>query len=121
MFAQILSQLAGEVPGTIGVLFLDYEGETVSMLDERPFDLSDDDLKIIGAYQGIFLTRLRDLCDRTDAGRPARFKIDFGATRVFSCDLLDGYYLVLIVDRAAGEAVVWRELLRGRDRLLAEM
>lgn len=109
------------VPGAIGVMFLDYEGETVEMLGERPFELSDDDLRIIGAYQGIFLTQLRDLCVQLQAGGLRRFKLDFATARVFTFALTDGYYVVFVTESASNEAMVWRQLFKCRERLLAAM
>ena len=121
MFLHILRRLVTAVPGSIGALFLDYEGETVSMLSERPFDIEDDDLRMFGAYQGIFLTQLRALTARVDAGTPVRFKLEFARTRAFTCDLQDGYYLVLLVDPGTSEALVWRQLEVSRRDLLAEL
>ena len=63
-FQKILHELVTSTPGAIGALFLDWEGETVEMLGARPFDADDHDLKIVGAYQGIFLTQLREMCGR---------------------------------------------------------
>jgi hypothetical protein len=110
-----------DTPGAIGALFLDWEGETVEMLSDRPFEADDHDLKVIGAYQGIFLTQLRELCTRAVAGTPHRFKIDFEKTRVMSCDLKDGYYIVLVVDGTTNEGVAWRQMERCRERLIAEL
>ena len=108
-------------PGAIGALFLDWEGETVEMLGARPFDADDHDLKIVGAYQGIFLTQLRDMCTRIDAGTPHRFKVEFETMRVLSCDLAEGYYLVLVVDNTANEGIAWQRLDAGRARLLEQL
>ena len=108
-------------PGAIGALFLDWEGETVEMLGARPFDADDHDLKIMGAYQGIFLKHLREMCERADAGLPHRFKIEFTATKVLSCDLKDGYYLVLVIDDSANEGLAWRHLERCRERIVQEL
>ena len=121
MFDQILRDLVQSTPGAIGALFLDWEGETVGMVGERPFDADEHDLKIVGAYQGIFLTQLRELCARVDAGVPHRFKIDFEAARVLSYDLKDGYYVVLVVDASANEAVAWKHLEGCRARLILEL
>jgi hypothetical protein len=121
MFRQILQELVTSTPGAIGALFLDWEGETVELIGERPFDADEHDLKIVGAYQGIFLTQLRELCTRVDAGQPHRFKIDFVGARVLSCDLKDGYYVVLVVDGSANEAVAWRALDDCAGRLMREM
>jgi predicted regulator of Ras-like GTPase activity (Roadblock/LC7/MglB family) len=121
MFRTILEELVGSTPGAIGALFLDWEGEAVEVVGDRPLDADEHGLKITGAYQGIFLTQLRDLCSRLDAGRPHRFKIDFETTRVFSYDLKDGYYVVLVVDTTANEAVAWRALDDCKTRLLREL
>ena len=121
IFQPILHQLVTTTPGAIGALFLDWEGETVEMLGARPLDADDHDLKIMGAYQGIFLKHLREMCERADAGLPHRFKIEFTATKVLSCDLKDGYYLVLIVDASANEGLAWQKLAETQKRLLAEM
>ena len=121
MFRDILQELVASTPGAIGALFLDWEGEAVEVVGDRPLDADEHGLKITGAYQGIFLTQLRDLCSRLEAGQPHRFKIDFETTRVFSCDLKDGYYLVLVVDTTSNEAVAWRALDGCRERLMGEI
>src|SRR5688500_19237617 len=96
--------------GSLAALFLDYEGETVQLVCDR--DLNDHDLRILGAYQGIFLTRLRELCNHAGAGDPQRFKIEFAETSVLSFDVKDGYFVVLLVDGSANEGMAWRKLER---------
>ena len=115
----ILHELIATTTGALAALFLDYEGETVELVCEH--DLNDHDLRILGAYQGIFLGQLRDLCSHADAGQPQRFKIQFRETSVLSFDVKDGYYVVLLVDETANEGIAWRKLERCRERLIAEM
>jgi hypothetical protein len=91
------------------------------MLHDRPFEADDHDIKIMGAYQGIFLMRLRELCDRVEAGRPQRFKVEFDSAKVLSCDLKDGYYLVFLVDSTANEGLAWHQLERCREKLIEEI
>ena len=121
MFREILHELIRGTKGAIGAIFLDWEGETVELVSERPLDADDHDLKVIGAYQGIFLTRLRDLCTNIGVGAPHRFKVEFAHTRTLSCDLKDGYYLVLIMDADASEGLAWHRLSDCREKLLREM
>lgn len=90
-------------------------------ITERPFDADDHDLRVIGAYQGIFRTQLRKLCETMDAGQPQRLKMEFEKTKVLTCDLKDGYYLVLVLEATTNEGVAWRELESCRHRLLAEI
>lgn len=119
MFRMILNELLVTTGGALAALFLDFEGETVDLVCDR--DLSDHDLRIIGAYQGIFLMRLRSLCQQMAAGAPLRFKIEFAHVSVLSYDVKDDYYVVLLVDSSANEGLAWRRLDRCREQLLAEM
>jgi hypothetical protein len=119
MFRQILDELLVTTRGALAALFLDFEGETVALVCDR--DLSDHGLRILGAYQGIFLDRLRTLCTNAGAGEPLRFKIQFEAMSVMSYDVKDGYYVVLLVDDTFNEGVAWRRMEDCRARLLQEM
>lgn len=118
-FRAILHDLLQTTSGSIAAMFLDQEGETVEMVSEH--DLAADDIRIVGAYQGIFLTQLRVLCGHMDVGLPKRFKIEFRRTRVLSSDLTDGYYVVLLVDSSANEGEAWHHLDQCRKRILREM
>jgi predicted regulator of Ras-like GTPase activity (Roadblock/LC7/MglB family) len=118
-FHGILQELLRTTEGSLGAMFLDYEGETVALLTEH--DLDADDLRIIGAYQGIFLDRLKKLCGEIDAGRPERFKLEFANAKILSCDLKDGYYAVLLLRRDANEGVAWHRLGCCREKLMQEM
>ena len=119
MFRQILDHMLVTTGGSLAALFLDWEGETVALVCDR--DISDHELRILGAYQGIFLDRLRSMCTQLGAGSPKRFKIEFAQTSVLSYDVKDGYYVVLVVDGSCNEGVAWRRLELCRERLLAEM
>ena len=119
MFRLILDELLVTTHGALAALFLDWEGETVELVCDR--DLSDHALRILGAYQGVFFSQLRDMCARADAGQPLRFKIDYDAMSVLSYDVKDGYYIVLLVDATVNEGMAWRTMTRGRERLLEEM
>ena len=121
IFRNILRDLLTSFPGAIGAMFLDQQGESVEVTTERPFDADDHDLKVIGAYVGIFLAQLHRICQTLEAGRPRRFKLQFLLTTILSCDLRDGYYLVLVVEAGTNEGLAWRRLEACRDRLLAEM
>ena len=121
MFQQILLDLLQSIDGSLGALFLDWEGECVEVITERPFDADDHDLRVIGAYQGIFRTQLYMLCESLDAGRPQRLKMEFETTKVLTCDLRDGYYVVLVLEASTNEGLAWRHLEACRHRLLAEI
>lgn len=119
MFRLILDELLVTTHGALAALFLDWEGETVELVCDR--DLSDHALRILGAYQGIFLDQLRTLCAHAGVGQPRRFKLQFEAMTVMSYDVKDGYYVVLLVDATSNEGMAWRRLDRCRERLIGEM
>jgi hypothetical protein len=121
VFRDILAEVLQSTGGAIGAVFLDSEGESVEVVSARPFDTDDHALRVIGAYAGIFLSRLRRITEAAESGAVRRYKIDFAACGVFCCDLKDGYYLVLVVDAGAVEGIVWQRLKLCRDVLLGEM
>ncbi len=116
----ILHELLVTTAGAVAALFLDYDGETVELVCEH--DLSDHDLRIVGAYQGIFLEQLREICTKLKIGHPLRFHVDFeGHTGILICDVKDGYYLVLLVDNKANEGTTWHQMEDCKAKLLKEM
>ncbi|HEY8713626.1 MAG TPA: hypothetical protein VIM68_12200 [Thermoanaerobaculia bacterium] len=119
MYRGILDELLATTSGAFAAIFLDWEGETVQLVCDR--DISDHDLRIIGAYQGIFMSRLRDLCTKTDIGPPQRFKIEFQSLMMLICDVRDGYSIVLLLDSRANEGFAWHQMDVGRRKLMAEM
>ena len=69
----ILHELVATTSGAFAAIFLDFEGETVELVCDR--DFSDHDLRIIGAYQGIFLNRLREMCVRLAIGNASAQRV----------------------------------------------
>ncbi len=118
-FHGILAQLLSSTDGSIAAIFLDWEGETVALITAR--DLEQDELKALGAYQVIFLTHLRKLCGDLGVGAPQRFKIEFTRKKVLSCDVKDGYYLVMLAGSETNEGEAWHHLDHCRTDLLQEM
>ena len=121
VFQKILREMLRSIPGAIGAVFLDREGEAVDLFAEDVFEIGDDGLRALGAYAGIFWSNVRRACERIDAGAPLMLTLDFDNGKVFSCDLKDGYYLVLIVANGANEGVTVQSLLRCRKQLIAEI
>src|SRR5437868_262741 len=108
-------------PGAIGAVFLDRGGEAVSLFAESVFEIGADGLRAVGAYEGIFLSDLKRTCERLGAGRLDRLTIDFEHARVLSCNLKEGYYLVLVIAAGGNEGIAAERLRRCRERLIAEL
>ena len=118
MFQHILKVTVDRVDGAIGALFLDWEGESVEIAGG---DSATYDLKIIGAYQAIFLNRVKQICNNLQHGSPERFKLELTEMILLNWILRDGYYVVLLLESGSNEGVAWQELSLLRDRLLLEM
>lgn len=88
---------------------------------ESVFDAGPDELRAIGAFEGIFLSDLNRAVHRFGGGRVQQLVIDFGGAKVLSCDLKEGYYLVLMVSADANEGIAAHRLRECRDRLIAEL
>lgn len=119
MYRGILDELLATTSGAFAAIFLDFEGETVQLVCDR--DLSDHDLRIIGAYQALFFDRLRQACKKTKIGPPLKFMIEFDELLILSGDLKDGYHIVMLLDADANEVSAWRQLDLCRGKLIAEM
>ena len=50
-----------------------------------------------------------------------RLTIEFEHAKVLSCDLKEGYYLVLVVASDANEGMAWQHLRVCRERLIKEL
>jgi len=121
LFESILRELLVSTPGAIGAIVLDQEGESIQFWAERVFDIGPDGMKAIGAYQGIYLSQLKLICERIQAGPPLRFATNFTNSKILSYALKDGYYVVLIADPGTNEGMAWHHLRSARQRLLAEL
>lgn len=119
MFREMLHELLATTAGAVAVIFLDFEGETVDLVCDR--DLSDHDLRVIGAYHGLYLTTLRESCSKLRIGTLHRFKLEFETMTFLCADLKDGYYLVLLLDDKGVEELAWQRLEKTKARVLAEM
>ena len=102
----------------MGAMFLDYEGEAVSIVSPL---FSRYDMQVIGAYEGIFLDRLRPICSNLALGAPERFAITCADAVLLNWVLKDGYYLVLVLSRGAPQARAWHRLTACRELLMKEL
>lgn len=106
-FQRELDAVLRDVPGALGVILVDFEGEAVI---GAVHGISNYELKVVGAYGGIFRDQIRRLCRETGLGRPQTFTINGSECRLLSEDLKDGYHLVLV----AGTST---QLTRAAERL----
>lgn len=95
----ILANLLAANEGATGVLFLDDTGETVDLscsAATTPYDL-----KVMGAYLGIYLRQIEAVSERTRLGEMRLIHIERGELHVFAIPLPEGYHVALVQSRPA--------------------
>lgn len=117
-FQYTLANLVAANEGTIAVLFLDETGETVDLAcaDYTPYEM-----KIVGAYLGIYLRQLGILGESGVIGQAELLHIEKEEIHLFAAPLADGYYLALIQRRPAVVARTLRSLRSARDEIVREI
>lgn len=117
-YQRLMHALVNELDGAAGAVFLDQEGESV-VTTERT--LAKYELQVIGAYAGIFLSQIRRVCDGLRFGSAEHFKLQCRESTLLITNLKDGYYLVLVLEPAASEAIAWQRLKSVRDAFIADL
>ncbi|MEM8961773.1 MAG: hypothetical protein AAGD38_09855 [Acidobacteriota bacterium] len=92
-FQYTLANLLADARDAIAVLFLDDSGEVVDLACSQytPYEM-----KVVGAYVGIYLRQLHGVLERSDLGEPEALHIEKENIHFFATPLPDGYYLVLV-------------------------
>jgi len=113
-YEYILANLLANADGAVGVLFLDDSGETVDLAcsDFTPYQM-----RVLGAYLGIYMRQLRKVTEGNNLGAPELIHIEKEALHVYAAPLPDGYYLVLVQRQPAMVAKAQRALADAAEEL----
>jgi predicted regulator of Ras-like GTPase activity (Roadblock/LC7/MglB family) len=116
-FADILREMVERVPGAVGAIFADWEGEAVDQFAHIP----QLDIQLVGAHWGIVLTQATRGLERVGIGHVDELTIEAQDGMVLIRRVTDRYYVVLQAKRDAHLATARRELERSAQTLLGEM
>jgi len=117
-FQYLLTNLLVDVPGAQGAVFLDPEGESVELISRQATAY---ELKLEGAYHGIFLRQAARLAALTRAGELERIAIAGTQMQVVSRALKGGYYLVLIMETGTSTAIACEAMQRASEHFNREI
>lgn len=117
-FQYILANLLANSPGAVGVLFLDESGETVDLACS---EISPYQMRVIGAYLGIYLRQVEQLAVRAEIGKPQWLHIEKETLNFYAMPLPDGYYAVLVQRQPAVVALAQRNLAEACELLRREL
>jgi predicted regulator of Ras-like GTPase activity (Roadblock/LC7/MglB family) len=90
-FKSLLRRLLEDIPGALGAIIVDWEGEAVDQVSM----INEFDIKLLGAHSGIILTQLRDALLRTDSGALDEVVIRTGRNKTLIAPLTKEYLLIL--------------------------
>jgi predicted regulator of Ras-like GTPase activity (Roadblock/LC7/MglB family) len=93
MFHTILTDLLNTNKDALGVLFLDGTGETVDLACS---DFSPEDMKIVGAYLGIYLRSFEKLLAANGLGELQVVHIEKRGLHIYMAPMPDEYCLALV-------------------------
>lgn len=117
-YEYILANLLAENQGAVGALFLDESGETVEVacVDHDPSEM-----KLLGAYVGIYLRQIARFLEPEDFGELEALHIESQNLHVFARPVAEGYFLVLAQRAPALTALAERSLARASSQLVREL
>jgi hypothetical protein len=118
MFQYVLANLLARNDEALGALFLDGSGETV---DFACADFSPYEMRILGAYLGIYLRQFERVLSSNQLGEPRLVHIEREALHIYAMPLPDGYYVAVVQRRPALVARARRTLEDAVSQLKREL
>lgn len=92
---KVLEELMDSVPGTLGAILADWEGEMVDQVAR----MDEYELKVVGATKGILLTRVQDALKRLRSSSLQEMVITTDQVQTLIAPVTAEYFLVLILRR----------------------
>lgn len=117
-FEYILADLLSRNESAVGALFVDESGETV---DVACADYTPVQVRIIGAYLGIYLRQLGDLTEQTGLGEPQVLQISSHGLNIYAIPMPDGYSLALLQRAPSNTGRARRSLLEAGRQIHREL
>lgn len=117
-FQYILANLLADTEDAVGVLFLDPTGETVDLAcsEFTPYEM-----RVIGAYLGIYLRHLDKVMKLNHLGDSKLIHIEKRQVHIHAMPLPDGYYLAVVQRHPAQVALARGRMLAAGEQLRREL
>ncbi len=116
-FKAILGELVERVPGALGAILADWEGESVDQVAR----MDDYELKVIGAHKGVILANLRDAVRRLEGSELTELVVTTEKSQTLVMPITHEYFLVLTLGRGDALGRAMFEAKRSLARLKAEI
>jgi predicted regulator of Ras-like GTPase activity (Roadblock/LC7/MglB family) len=116
-FGLILRSMVERIPGAIGAIFADWEGEAIDQFAHVPAI----EIKLIGAHWGVVLQQVAERLRKVGAGSISELLVDCRDAVVLIVPVTDRYFVVLEASRTVHLGTARREVERSARTLLGEM
>lgn len=110
----ILSTLL-KAPGALGAAFLDPQGQTVAEAGNA------DVTETMSAFQSVWLGELTRASSRSGLGALNVLAFDFESRRVLTSEVKDGYFILVLFERAGVTSLARARLEEVREKLAFEI
>ena len=117
-FTRILRHTVENVPGALGAIFADWEGEAIGSFAPK---IGHDELLIIGAHFGVILNHVQSALHLTHFGEADEIIFQHQKIDLIIRSIDRDYYVVLAIEAGAHLATALRETLAAAKALRAEM
>lgn len=120
-----LKELVDNVPGAIGAILVDAEGESISLFSAARSEMISGDeslrLRLIGALQRIWLTQCRRIAGEAELGKLGYQVQTFSESKVVGIPVKDDYALFLIGDHTLYASMSLKYMAQTVSRLEQEI
>lgn len=116
-FSAILERLVSDVPGVIGAVFADWDGEPVDQFSHAAID----EIQIMGAQWGVTVAQINQALGRLGAGRTEELWIEGDSAVYFLVKVTDAYFVVLFGKPGINLGVLRKKLSFAVEKLRGEM
>ena len=116
-FTPILRQVVERVPGAIGAIFADWDGEAVDLFSSG----AKEEILIIGAHYGIVLNYVQSALHLFHFGEAEEMILQHARIDLIVRAVTHRYYVVLCTHAGAHLAIARREALAAASALAREM
>jgi len=90
-FKALLNRLLEDIPGALGAIIVDWEGEAVDQVTR----MNEYDIKVLGAHSGIILRLLREALFRIENGNLEEVVFRTAQSKTMIAPLTEDYLLIL--------------------------
>ena len=113
LFTEILERAVARVPGALGAIFADWDGEAVDLAGKADRQ----DLKLMGAHYGVILNNVQSLLRLFHFGEAVEIVLQHEKVDLCVRAVGDGYYVVMAVSSGGHLASALRETRACADGL----